>query len=438
MKRTFVASLALALAVMAHAQTVDGKPEIRKEILDKLTSRIENMAFVPGIDFKKWDEFLTNEKPKIEEAKNDDEFKNAVNTALKKFGFSHIVLATPKDANTRMTGQTTGIGISSQPSPDGVGRVIIRVVEKSPASEAGLEVGDTILELDGKKISDTTVMTGESGSKAKLKIKKPNGKMFEYNITRRPFSTVRKDEFKKLNDTTGLIKINTFDRAYDAKAVDDLMKDAVKMKNLVVDLRFNGGGAVSNLQHFAGYFVDPKLKLGYMLDRGSLNRYKNSEKKDPPTLADLTPFASTYIMTPQKAPLKFTGNLIVLINAGTGSASEIFTASMRDLYGKKTVDKDGNITADLANISCTVIGSKSAGAVLFSTFTDASNGFALQIPVADYLTPSQGRLEGNPIVPDVEAEDPKVLLPNAPDKAIDAALAIAERIRLRDSRASGN
>jgi len=438
MKRSFITTLALALAISANAQTIDGKPEVRTEILNRLTTRIENSAFVPGIDFKKWDEFLQNERAKIDEAKNDDEFKIAINTALKKFGFSHIVLATPKDANVRNTGQTTGIGISSQASPDGIGRIIIRVVEKSPASEAGLEVGDTLLEVDGKKIDDKTIMTGDAGTKVKIKIKKATGKTFEYTITRRPFSTVRKDEFKMLNNATGYLKINTFDRAYNSKVIDEYMKDAVKAKNLVVDLRFNGGGAVFNLQHFAGYFVDPKLKLGYMLDRSSLTKFKKGENREPANLAELTPFANPMIMTPTKADLQFKGNLIVLINAGTGSASEIFTAAMRDLYGKKTVDKDGNITTDTSNVSVTVIGSKSAGAVLFSTFTDASNGFALQIPIADYLTPSAGRLEGNPIVPDVLAEDPKILLPSVPDKAIEAALAIVERIRLRDTRAIGS
>jgi carboxyl-terminal processing protease len=142
-------------------------------------------------------------------------------------------------------------------------------------------------------------------------------------------------------------------------------------------------------------------------------------------------------MTPRKAEAKFTGNLIVLINGGTGSASEIFAASMHDLYGKKTVDKEGAVVPDKSPVNCTIIGSKSAGAVLFSTYMSASNGFALQLPVADYLTPATNRLEGNPIVPDVTTEDPKVFLPNAPDKTIEAALAIAERNRLRESRSTG-
>lgn len=437
MKRIALASFALAFTLTVHAQTIDGKPEIRTEILTKLTSQLENVAFVPGIDFKKWNDFLTTERPKIDEAKNDEEFRNAVNAALRKFGFSHILLTTPKDFAVRNTGQTTGIGVGSQARPEG-GRIITRVVDKSPASEAGLQPGDVMLEVDGKPITDKTVITGESGTKVKIKVLKVDGKTFEYTITRRPFSTVQKDEFKMLNGTTGLLKVNTFDRAYDAKLIDEYMKDAVKSKNLIVDLRSNGGGAVINLQHFAGYFVAPELKLGFMLDKNCLKQFKNEEMREPANLAELAPFANDFMMTPRKVEAKFTGNLIVLINGGTGSASEIFAAAMHDIYGKKTVDKDGTIVANPAPVTCTVIGSKSAGAVLFSTYVSASNGFALQLPVADYLTPTTVRLEGNPIVPDVLAEEPKVFTPNAPDKAIEAALAIAERIRLRDSKSIGS
>ena len=436
MKKILFISLALVFTLSVNAQTVDGKPEVRTEILSKLSSQLETYAFLPGTDFKKWDEFLKVERTKIDEAKNDDEFKTSVNNALHKFGFSHILLATPKDATVRATGQTTGIGVSSQPLPEG-GRVILRVVEKSPASEAGLEPGDIMQEVDGKKVTETTVISGVSGSKVKIKILKTNGKTFEYTIIRRPFSTVRKDEFKMLNNATGLLKINTFDNSYNATLIDEYMHDAVKAKNLIVDLRFNGGGAVSNLLHFAGYFVDPQLKLGFMLDKGCLTHFKDKERREPANLAELTPFANAFMMTPVKASSRFNGNLIVLINNGTGSASEIFTAAMHDLYGKKTIDKDGTVVADTASISCTVIGTKSAGAVLFSRYLPASNGFALQIPVADYLTPTTSRLEGNPIVPDVSAEDPKILLPTAPDKAIEAALAIAERIRLREARPIG-
>ena len=436
MKRFILASIILAISVASVAQTIDGKPEVRTEILAKMTSQLQNVAFVPGIDFKKWDEFLLSERSKIDEAKNDEEFKAAVNSALQKFGFSHILLATPKDATVRSTGKTVGIGISSQALPEG-GRVILRVVENSPASEAGLEPGDIMQEIDGEKITDKTVISGESGTKVKIKVLKKDGKTFEYTITRRPFSTVRKDEFKMVNQTTGLLKINTFDNVYDSKAIDAFMQDAIKAKNLIVDLRFNGGGSVLNLLHLAGYFLDPKLKLGYMLDKNCLLQFKKEENREPSGLAELAPYANDFMMTPRKVATKFTGNVVVLINGGTGSASEIFAAAMHDIYGKKTVDKDGTIVTDKSSVNCSIVGSKSAGAVLFSRYMSASNGFALQIPVADYLTPTTVRLEGNPIIPDITAEDPKVQLPSSTDKAVDAALAIFERIRLKDAKSIG-
>lgn len=427
----------LAAFALGQAQTVDSSPEVKKEILTKLTQRIESFAFVPGVKFDTWGSFLEAQKAKIDEAKDDTEFKSAVNEALRKFGFSHIVLATPKDMKTRSTGQTVGIGISSQEAEDKSGRIIIRVVDKSPAKEAGLEPGDKITAVDDKPFTATTILSGDEGTKVKLKVVKPDGKAFEYTITRRPFSTVVKDDFRLLNPTTGLLKVNTFDRAYSPAVIDELMLDAVKVKNLIVDLRFNGGGAVINLLHFAGYFVDPQLKLGFMLDKGAVTRYRLAEKKESAMLTDLVKYANEFIMTPRPAKAKFSGNLVVLINGGTGSASEIFTAAMRDLYGKKTVNADGDVIPDTAPKSFAVVGSKSAGAVLFSTYVDTAHGFMLQMPVADYLTPSQARLEGNPIVPDVEAADPKFLIPGTMDKPIDSALALFERFKLRDSRAGG-
>ena len=147
----FARILPIALLVFASAsfaQTIDKKPEARAEVLESLTAKIEQLAFVPGVDFKKLREFLAAEKPKIDEAKNDEEFRNSVNIALRKFGFSHILLATPKDMNQRTTGKTTGIGITSVLAEGG--RLITRVVDDSPASKAGIEVGDVIIEVDGK------------------------------------------------------------------------------------------------------------------------------------------------------------------------------------------------------------------------------------------------------------------------------------------------
>ena len=422
----------LIASSFSFGQTIDNKPEVRKEILETIAKVVDDRAFVPGVDFKKWSEFITNEQAKIDEAKNDDEFKSSVNAALRKFGFSHIVLATPKDWNTRQTGNTVGIGITSLPQESG--RVITRVIEKGPAEEAGLEVGDVIISFEGKPVTNTTVMTGAEGSVAKLRVKKANGKTFDYEIKRRAFSTRQKDEIKWIEENkTAMIKVNSFDRAYDRNVIADFMKEAVKAKNLIIDLRSNGGGAVTNLFDFAGYFLDPKQDLGAFLDKNAVRSYKSEFKAEPADLNSLIPF-SAGIMKPSRKPMRFKGNITILINGGTGSASEIFTAAMRDLYGRYEIDSTGTVVASKDEIEVSIAGTNSAGAVLFSTYAPASNGFYLQYPLADYVTPSGKRLEGNPIQPDVKIEDPKVWVKNAPDRGIEIAQAIFERARLRQER----
>ena len=420
----------LVLASASFAQTIDKKPEARAEVLESLTAKIEQLAFVPGVDFKKFRDFLAAEKPKIDEAKNDEEFRNSVNIALRKFGFSHILLATPKDMNQRTTGKTTGIGITSVPTEGG--RLITRVVEDSPASKAGLEVGDVIIEVDGKKVDEKTIMVGDEGTVIKLRVQKPSGKKFDFTITRRLVSTVIKDTIKEIAPRTALLTVHTFDRAYDPKLIDSLMTEAMKADNLIVDLRLNGGGAVVNLFHLAGYFMDPDVRMGSMLNRATMTKFKSEKKRDPSDLKELIPFASIQLTAVEQAK-GFRGNVVILINGGTGSASEILTASLREQYGK-VVTENGTEEYDPKIGQLNVVGQKSAGAVLFSTYNPIAQGFFVQLPIADYVTSTGVRLESNPIVPDVLIEGPPIILPGQPDKAIDVALSIFERIRLRKER----
>lgn len=421
---------ALLLASTSFAQTIDKNPEARAEVLESLTTKIEQTAFIPGIDFKKFREFLAAEKPRIDEAKNDEEFRNSVNVALRKFGFSHILLATPKDMDQRTTGKTTGIGITSILSEGG--RLITRVVDESPASKAGLEVGDVIVEIDGKKVDEKTVMVGEAGTIVKLRVKKADGKKYDFTITRRLVSTVVKDTIKEIAPKTMLLTIHTFDRAYDRAAVDTLMKKVIGADNLVVDLRLNGGGAVLNLFHLAGYFLDSDVRMGTMLNRASLTKFRLEQKREPADLKELAPY-STIQLNAEEQSVGFRGNVVILINGGTGSASEIFTASMREQYGK-IVNENGNEEYDPRIGQLNVVGQKSAGAVLFSTYNPIAQGFFVQLPIADYLTSSGVRLESNPLSPDVVVEAPPFILPGKPDKALEAALAIFERIKIRKQR----
>jgi len=394
----------ILVAGFAAAQTVDANPKVKQEVLDKVASILSQSAFVPGIDFGKWDGFIQDEKPAIDAAKDDDEFRTAVNTALHKFGASHVVLMTPKMSQVRRTGANVGVGISTQATPDGL--VIIRVIKDAPAEKAGLIVGDTITEVDGKPVNPAPNLSGDEGTELAFKVKHADGKIEDYKLTRQKYSTLRPPELLWVDKDTAQLKIYSFDPGYDKAKIVDFMRDALKAKNLILDLRFNGGGSVANLQHLLGLMIPDNKPIGTFINRNTVSDYIEStggngtdlqaiaewsEKKLRPIHRDFTPV--------------FSGKIAVLINKFSGSASEIAAAALHDVMGAP------------------VIGTKSAGAVLASVIEPAADGFMLQYPIEDYVTIKGLRLEGLGVTPDIDAPELNIRTPNPHDDAIDKAMA---------------
>jgi len=388
----------------AFAQTVDDNPRTKQEVLDRVETIIGQSAFVPGIDFSKWTDFLKDQKAAIDAAKNDDEFRAAVNTALHKFGASHVVLLSPRMSQARKSGATIGIGISTQVVPDGL--AIIRVVKDAAADKAGIVVGDTITEVDGKPATGAPNMFGDEGSEMALKVKHADGKVEDYKLVRQKYSTVRSPELIWIDKDTAQLKIYSFDTGYDRTKVADLIKDALKAKNLILDLRFNGGGAVSNLQHLLGMLIPDNKPVGTFIRRSTVESYIESTGGNSTDLAAIADWSERKFRPTRRGEVPlFTGHLAVLVNKFSGSASEIAAAALHDVVG------------------AAIIGTKSAGAVLASVIEPATNGFMLQYPIEDYVTIKGIRLEGTGVTPDIDAQDLNLRTPNAPDDAIDKACA---------------
>jgi carboxyl-terminal processing protease len=408
---TSLAILALtAIAALSSAQTVNGKPEVKKEVLDKITYYLTHSAFVPGIDFNKWPDFLKENKDKIDASTDDDTFQRAVNTALSEFGASHIVMTTPNQADQRRTGATVGIGISSQTTPDGI--LVVRTVKDAPAEKAGIVAGDTIIEVDGKKVDGIRGIPGPEGTDVKLKVKRADASSKDFTLTRRKFSTVRPEELTWLNPDTAKLNIYTFDFSYDRQNVEKLMQEASKAKNLIVDLRDNGGGAVVNLEHMLGLLMNPEQPIGTFIGKDAINDFIKETKGDPKDLEAVANWSDDKIRPRRNRNVApYHGNLMVFINAFTGSASEIAAEALQE------------------NVKAKIIGTKSAGAVLVSVIVPAADGFMIQYPLSDYVTIRGKRLEGTGVTPDVEAKDPLIRLPSSKDACVEAALGLVAQTK---------
>lgn len=385
--------------------------EVKEAVLKDVTKIMTESAFVPGVEFAKWPEFIKGEQDKLDKAESSRDFVLAINMALQKFGLSHIVLQTPEAAQSRISKKIVGIGIQIQPEA-GKGILIVNVFPGSPADEAGLKPGDMIIEHNGKRPETQSDMAGEEGQHANIKVDR-DGKTLKFDIVRRPYSNVRKETLSWPNKETAQIKIYSFDLSYDKENVEKLMKEASGAKNLILDLRNNGGGAVLNMMHLLSMLAPADTPVGTFVSRSAVDRYV---KETGGSISELDKIAKWF-----DRPLKvskhkeidaYKGNIVVLVNGASGSASEITAAALQETRG------------------ASVIGSKSAGAVLVSIMRPISNGYLMQYPITDYVTPMGVRLEGRGVLPIVEANpNPKF---NEKDECVEKALLyIQSRERLR-------
>ena len=218
-----------------------------------------------------------------------------------------------------ITGKYAGIGsvIRLYKKRDRV--VIYEPYEGTPAAEAGLKVGDVILEIDGKDVGGMTtdkvseMLRGEAGTTFVLKVDRPGEETpLEFKITRRNIQTPSVPYYGILpNGSTGYIQLTSFtDRcARDVRrAVIELKEQGAK--ELVLDLRGNGGGSLNEAIEIVNLFVPKGLEL--ISTRGKLRQASNVYKST-------------------REPLDVEIPLAVLVDGSSASASEIVAGSLQDL-----------------------------------------------------------------------------------------------------------
>lgn len=372
-----MAARAQETAVPAPSFTQEQKTSVLKAIQSTLVNR----AFVPGIDFKKWDEFLEKKKEVLDEAKDVNDFTRVVNQALRDFGISHCRLQTPRAAASR--GKTTAVGPGVQVTPEETGLRVRRVFDQSDAKAQGLEEKDLILKVNGEKATKPENLVGEAGQKISLEIQKADGTTKTVELTFKEYSIVRKETLEWANEDTAVIRIPTFSAGYDRANIEKLVGEAnVKAKNLVLDLRSNGGGAVNNLNHLLSLLMPEGTTYGTYVSRRLADNYAKEMPDKPVTAEAIASWAPNKAKTRKLTTDPFKGKIAVLINRGSASASEIVAAALQE------------------NVNAKLVGGKSAGAVLSSVFIPLVEGFSIQIPVSDYITVKGRRLEANPLEPD--------------------------------------
>lgn len=263
-----------------------------------------------------------------------------------------------------LEGTYTGIGVVIGKVEDQI--VIQTVFPNTPASKAGVKAGDIIVSVDGKAVGQLSVdavsslVKGKAGTTVTLVLLR-DGKNLTISMQREEVSIPAVTESKMLTGTVGYISLMQF---YDNRASAEFKSALLQLKSegaqsLVIDLRGNPGGMLEEARKIVGYFAPGQVVV-----------YEKDKQETKPLRA------------PSGSKL-FDGSVVIWVDGGSASASEIVAGALRDLIGAK------------------LVGEKTYGKGEIQTIEPLSQG-AIKVTIAEYLTPNKTSINKVGLTPDIQ------------------------------------
>ena len=303
-----------------------------------------------------------------------------------------------KELQTSTNGEFGGLGIEVT-LDEGVIKVISPIVD-SPAFKAGIKPGDYIIKIDkqyvqGIELKDAVkMMRGKPGTPIKLTIiRKGMTKPLMISVLREIIE-IKSVKQRLLNNQFGYIRLTQFQSTTDKDmqaAIDDLkLKAGGQLKGLILDLRNNPGGLLDSAIQISGAF---------------LNKIKNGKKEMIVYTQGRLPGSKFTAMANAKDILN-DAPMVVLINNGSASASEIVAGALKD------------------NKRAIILGTRSFGKGSVQTVLPLDEKRGIKLTTALYYTPSGVSIQAKGITPDIVVED--ISIGKASDKAEGFGLSEAE------------
>lgn len=269
---------------------------------------------------------------------------------------NYIPESSVEDQRIIQTGQYGGIGALIKKQGDYI--LISEPYDNFPAQKAGLKAGDKIIEIDGKPLKGKSssevseLLKGTAGTDINILIERYNeNQRLEKKVTREVIKIPSVPYFDMLNETTGYIKLTSFTSSASQEVGEafEKLKDSNNLKSLVLDLRGNGGGLLNEAVEIVNFFVNKGVTVVEMKGRLKENNQVYRTKSSP---------KDTEIP------------LVVLIDGGSASASEIVSGGLQDL--------------DRA----VIVGQQSFGKGLVQQYKKMDYNTQIKVTIAKYYTPS--------------------------------------------------
>ncbi len=296
-----------------------------------------------------------------------------------------------KDVRVDTEGQFGGLGIEVTMENGFV--KVVAPIEDTPAARAGLKSGDLIIRLDDKAVKGMTLneavrlMRGKPGSDITLTVVREGGaKPLKFTLTRAVIK-IQSVKSRLLEPGYGYVRITQFQVTTEKGLADAIKKlraeNKSDLRGLVLDLRNNPGGVLNAALAVSDAFLDKGVIVS---TDGRAGDSKSSYQAKPGDLMNGAP-------------------IVVLVNGGSASASEIVAGALQD--HKRAV----------------IMGTKTFGKGSVQTIVPLGNGSALKLTTARYFTPNKRSIQASGIVPDIVTEEAKITKSDGPERLREADLA---------------
>jgi len=315
----------------------------------------------------------------------------------------------------QMSGDYEGIGVYLEAQE---GRWLISSpIKGAPADLAGVRARDTILRVDGRDIAGISqddlqkLLRGKAGTTVQLRLSRPGtADPLDVTITRATIN-IPSVRLQLLDNNVALISVSAFgDKT--TEQLDDALKGAREAgaTGIILDLRNNGGGWVQAAQEMIGRFVDPARGPALLEDKdhGAQARAllhpptttpATTAGPGTPTVVSASPTTATLdtagakrdpIVAPKdNGPTYYDLPLVVLVNSGTASASEIVVGALQD-YGRAMV-----------------VGTLTFGKGSIQAVHEFKDGSSARITIAQWLTPKGRVIQKIGLHPDLAVDNPE-------------------------------
>ncbi len=303
----------------------------------------------------------------------------AINTMLSTLNDPYTRFLDPKqfkEMKIDTSGELSGVGIQLSIDEESKKLIVVSPIEGTPAFKAGVQPKDIIVSIDGTSTNDMSIETavklirGKEGTTVTLGLDRL-GSVLEVKLTRAKIEILAVNSHLNLTQTgkkIGYIRLKQFSSNASREMRSAISKlEEKNVDGYVLDLRSNPGGLLESSVDIARHWLNKGVIVSTQTSNGikDVRRARSSALTESP--------------------------LVVLVNEGSASASEILSAAIRD-------NKRGLL-----------VGKKTFGKGLVQSVRSLSDGSGMTVTIAKYLTPNGVDINKNGILPDINAEFPEIL-----------------------------